>query len=250
MRGTVAADTIIDPGALIASTDLADPGLPSISRPETLARQAYRALRRAIRQGILVKGRVYSEGQIARMLQISRTPVREALIELTRQGVTAKLAQQGFRLRDVGPRERTEVYHLRRAIETYIVRRLATEATDEQIAALRHVMSEQESLKDARPFDAVAFTEAGEAFHLAMPSLIGLERSAEILETLRGVLWVSGVAITEQRGRPEEALAEHREIVRAVAAREPDAAERAVLTHLERTVEVALQGGADRSKEE
>lgn len=226
------------------------PQLPTISRPETLSRQAYRVLRRAIRDGGLVTGRVYSEAEIARMLRISRTPVREALIELTRQGVTAKVRQRGFRLRTLGSRERDEVYDLRRSVETYIVRRLAMEATSEDVAALEDLVAEQENLKNVLPFDAVSFTEAGEAFHLAMPSLIRLERSAEILETIRGVLWVSGVAVTGQRGRPEQAIDEHRAIVRAIKARNPDAAERALLDHLNKTVEIAHQREGDTREEE
>jgi DNA-binding GntR family transcriptional regulator len=234
LPGEDASSELSLPGPLEGGGQLA------IKRSETLAKQTYVVLRRAVRRGVLTRGNLYSEVQIAEMLRISRTPVREALVHLVRQGIIEKIGQQGFRLREVGARERRELYDLRRAVESYVVRRLAAESSHEQVAGLKVILKRQEeTLRGSLPFDSVAFSEAGEAFHLSMPSLIGLERSAEILETLRGVLWVSGVRASERRERPAKALDEHRAILRGVERHDSDAAEHALLFHLDKTAEAA-----------
>lgn len=208
----------------------------ALGRSSTLAQEAYRTLRRAIREGALVPGEVYSEAHISRMLGVSRTPVREAVIELAHQGIVSKHPQRGFELRQVGEREVREVYDLRRAVETYVARRLASEATPDQTATLEgHITDQEHALREVREFDPVAFAEAGEAFHLAMPSVIGLHRSAETLETMRGLLWLSGIASFAHSSRPSEAIEEHRRILEAVRRHNADEAEGAVINHLEQT---------------
>lgn len=83
--------------------------MESLKRPQSLARSAHLALRKAIHDGD-IKGGALSELQLATSLEISRTPVREALIELSREGIVEVVPQRGFRLRIVSPEERREVF--------------------------------------------------------------------------------------------------------------------------------------------
>ena len=112
------------------SSDIVQPTMPTLARAETLARQAYAAIRSSIWSGVVAPGVFYSEVQLAGALKISRTPVREALIQLAREGLVEIVPQRGFRLRAISDKERQEAFELRDLVEQYVVRRLANEVTD------------------------------------------------------------------------------------------------------------------------
>ncbi len=211
------------------------PRLVSIARSETLARRAYAALRTSIRTGVLGAGTFYSEVQIAEELHISRTPVREALIELSREGIIEIVPQRGFRLRTISEAQMREVFELRGLIESYVVRRLASEASPGDVRSLRKILDRQATLVG----DSNAFLETDEEFHLAMPTLLGLERTSELLKTLRGIMWLSGSLAISRPQRVRAVLAEHREVLERIAAGDADRAVEAVRNHTAQTADAA-----------
>jgi DNA-binding GntR family transcriptional regulator len=201
--------------------------LDAPSRAGTLARGAYDALRHAISHRMLVPNTLYSEAQLAKVLDVSRTPVREALIELSREGVVEKVPQRGFRLRIPTPQQIDEAYALRGLIESYVVRRLIENGSLAVIEHLRSVV-DREAAVLARP-DAVP--EIGYEFHLAMPLALGLEHCHRALVMLRPSLWLSYV---REEGSDFEPTKEHRELVELIASRDTTAAVSSVVEHIER----------------
>jgi DNA-binding GntR family transcriptional regulator len=203
--------------------------LPSASRVETLSRQTYAIIRSSIRSGTITADGFYSEVQLAQALHISRTPVREALIELEREGLIEIIPQRGFRLRSISEAEHQEAFELRSLIEGNVVRQLAKVATDDDVTTLRDILDAQARVVD----DPAAFLDANEEFHLTMPALLGLERTRRILLTLRGITWLAAHdAISHPPQRAEEVLAEHRAIVDRIAAHDPAGAAKALRTHI------------------
>jgi len=205
--------------------------IQSVSRAETLSRQAYQSIRASIRSGAISSNGFYSEVQLAQALKISRTPVREALIELEREGLVEIVPQRGFRLRTISDEERREAFELRDLIETHVVRRLAKEATDANVAELRRIVDVQAKVIS----EPAQFIEADEEFHLAIPTLLGLERTRRILLTLRGIIWLAGLDAISIPERSVEVLAEHRAVVDAIAAHDPSAAAKAMKAHIDLT---------------
>jgi len=205
--------------------------IPSVSRAETLSRQAYAAIRSSIRSGAIAANGFYSEVQLAHALEISRTPVREALIELEREGLVEIVPQRGFRLRSISASEREEAFELRLLIETFVVRRLAAEATDDDIRTLRAIVDHQAEVVD----EPLAFIEADEDFHLTMPNLLELERTRRILLTLRGIIWLAGLDAITAPGRRAAVLDEHRLLVERIAAHDPAGAAKALGAHIKLT---------------
>ena len=108
-------------------------GLTAVERPDTLARSAYLRLQEAIRDGVVRHGPLYSENELAETLGMSRTPVREAVIALTREGLLEVSAQRGFRVRALSLDEQAEVFDLRAILETYVVRRLAEHTPEDAV---------------------------------------------------------------------------------------------------------------------
>jgi GntR family transcriptional regulator, rspAB operon transcriptional repressor len=212
------------------SSDIVQPTMPTLARAETLARQAYAAIRSSIWSGVVSPGVFYSEVQLAGALKISRTPVREALIQLAREGLVEIVPQRGFRLRAISDKERQEAFELRELVEQYVVRRLASEVTDQGVASLRSILDRQ-----AKALDKPEFIDIDEEFHLAMPEMLHLERTREILLTLRGIIWLSGLDALATPFRSSEVLEEHRAVVDALAERDPEKAQAAIRRHVERT---------------
>lgn len=214
----------------IERSDALQPTIASLPRAETLARQAYAAIRSSIWSGVIAANSFYSEVQLAGALKISRTPVREALIQLAREGLVEIVPQRGFRLRSISEKERREAFELRDLVEQYVVGRLATEATEEVVAKLRATLDRQ-----AKTLEKPAFLDIDEEFHLAMPEALNLERTRQILLTLRGIIWLSGLDALATPERSAEILEEHRAVVDAIAMRDPARAQQAIHHHISAT---------------
>ena len=114
-------------------------------------------------------GVLYSEKDLADRLGISRTPVREALIELAREGLVTIAPQRGFQLHSLSHAEQEEVYELRLAIDSFVVEKLAKSATPDDIKQLREAIAEQR----AAGGETTTALVADEQFHLLFPKLLG-----------------------------------------------------------------------------
>jgi GntR family transcriptional regulator, rspAB operon transcriptional repressor len=214
----------------IERSETIQPTIASLPRAETLARQAYAAIRSSIWSGVIAANSFYSEVQLAGALKISRTPVREALIQLAREGLVEIVPQRGFRLRSISEKERREAFELRDLVEQYVVGRLAMEITEEGVASLRAILDRQ-----AKTLDKPEFIDIDEEFHLAMPEALNLERTRQILLTLRGIIWLSGLDALATPARSAEVLEEHRAVVDAMAMHDRKKAEEAIHHHISAT---------------
>jgi DNA-binding GntR family transcriptional regulator len=188
-------------------------------------------VRKAIRDGVIEPGGFYSEQQIATALTISRTPVREALIELAREGIVEKIPQRGFRLRNLSREELDEVFQLRELLESYVASRLAAVATPEQVRALEAILDKQAAVRH----DPTAFLEFDEEFHLTMAGMLGLSRTQQLLYALRGIIWIVGAAAIERSNRVASVLDEHRAILESIAVHDVAGATLALHEHVRAT---------------
>jgi len=135
------------------------------SEPKPAADRAYAVTKELVLSGELPGGHLFSEGDIATRLDMSRTPVREAFLRLQAEGLLQLIPKRGVVVVPVPPGEAEDVLDAREAIESAAVRRLLRRpelvpaALDEMRAALRV----QQGHADAG--DLAAFAEADETFH-------------------------------------------------------------------------------------
>jgi GntR family transcriptional regulator, rspAB operon transcriptional repressor len=207
-----------------------------VTRADTLATQAYQAIRLTLLHGQLRPDHFYSENTVASMLGISRTPAREALRQLETEGLIEVLPQRGFRVRRIFPLELVEFYELRGMLESYVVRTLCDRIDEPGVRALRHILERQQLFAD----DVTQFIGLDEEFHLSMARMAGLQRTARIVASLRGVLWLMGTRIVDNPVRRADVIEEHEAIVDALARRDEQAASLAVTRHIRETAQVAL----------
>jgi DNA-binding GntR family transcriptional regulator len=213
-----------------------------MARADTLAMQAYHAIRLALLHGRLGPDTFYSENAMAQMLGISRTPAREALRQLEAEGLIEVLPQRGFRVRRISASELVEFYELRGLLESYVVRTLSQRIDARALRTLRQILERQRLAAD----DIGEFIALDEEYHLSMARMAGLERTARIIGSLRGVLWLMGARIVDQPARRGEVVGEHQDILDALGQRDPEAASAAVMHHVQATARVALaRAGVD-----
>ncbi|WP_051341870.1 GntR family transcriptional regulator [Pseudonocardia spinosispora] len=220
-------------------------GITAVERPPTLSRRAYLQIQQAIRDGAIRQEVLYSENELAETLGMSRTPVREALISLSREGLVAIESQRGFRLRRLSASERQEVFDLRSLLEGHCARRLAETATEDDVRRLNELIDGQriEGAAGRMP----EFLALDEEFHLVQAELLGLERTRATMVSLRGAMWLIGFEALALPHRHENVVAEHRAIVDAIERRDPDAAEAAAKAHIATTATAVRESENDQA---
>lgn len=162
----------IKPITPIASAETADGGAPARSA-DSVDRVYREATRRAVNWRFAPGERI-NEVALARELGVSRTPVREALNRLARDGFVRFVPNRGFLARDLSPELVRDLYELRAAIEVAAVRLACARATDAAIAKLARAWNSATENASARRLDRL--TAADEAFHCGITRLSGNEQ--------------------------------------------------------------------------
>lgn len=200
---------------------------------EPVSRRVYRNLREAIISGDLPPNTRIVEGEFARLLGVSRTPLREALSRLEIDGLVSQYPGTGYSTNDT-QQQLEDIFHLRRALEGYAARIVAETPPAGLLDAMEANISQDRALK-LRQVEKRA--ELDEAFHNlvneACPSAKVRERVSGVCDCMHGL---SQVPVRPTRDMIDAFLDDHQSLTDAIAARDGDAAEAAIHRHLTRTL--------------
>jgi DNA-binding GntR family transcriptional regulator len=187
------------------------------------------AVTSAIVERRLMPGTKLAEQKIADLFQVSRTIVRQALNQLSRDRLVTLTPARGACVATPSAEEARQVFELREMLESALVRQLCTRITDAQLARLReHLAQEREAV--ART-DVPGRTRLLADFHALLAQLFGNEVLAQLLADLLNRS--SLIALMFQSAHSAEASQrEHEQIVEALARRDARAAVRLVAQHL------------------
>jgi DNA-binding GntR family transcriptional regulator len=204
------------------------------------AERAYRAIKDSILDRTHPGGTLLTEGELAELVGVSRTPVREALLKLEADGLVRLYPKKGALVLPVSAEEIADVLETRELVEVHTALK-AVDAPGELLAELRQRVAEMRGAQEEG--DSVAFMAADRAFHRAIVAaagntvLIGLYDSLRDRQLRMGVEYVrSGPA------RMDRAIAEHETIVRALASGDTERVRRSVHRHTA-TLRATLAGG-------
>jgi GntR family transcriptional regulator, rspAB operon transcriptional repressor len=200
----------------------------SQAAPKTIGQQVYERLRDEVLTGSLHPGVWIREQDIASAWSVSRTPVREAVRRLAHDGLVESSPNRGVRVRILTPHEVRDVYELRELLEGRAARHAAERAGERDVERLRAQLAFIDTLSASEP---AAHIRADEAFHDAVAVIAGNEALLDLTRRLYGR--VARVKIvtrdTNTNARTRE---QHHAIVAAIAAGDPDGAERAMREHI------------------
>lgn len=185
------------------------------------------AVRTRIIRGELPAGERIDQDALAAEFSVSRMPVREALRQLGAEGFVTIVPHRGAIVTALSPSEVEEIYEIRAALEGVAARHASQELTDADLAALRSILAQMRNQQDIDLWVAL-----NADFHDTINRASERPRLLELIQRFREQSQPYIRLYVQRLHRSAQARREHKAIVDALAARDPDAAEAAVRAHL------------------
>jgi GntR family transcriptional regulator, rspAB operon transcriptional repressor len=177
-------------------------------------------------------GEAVSEAQIALSYGVSRTPVREAILKLSDEGLLEIFPQSGIFVSRISVAALPEAIIIRKALEETTARLAAERATSSQILVLRSILERQREADAAGDRDA--FHHADELFHATIAEVAGYPGIWTLIQQVKVHVDRYRRLTLPQQGRIARTIIEHEAILDAIEARDRAAAGIAMQSHLER----------------
>jgi DNA-binding GntR family transcriptional regulator len=190
----------------------------------------YEELKAAIVDLRLPPGDPLREATLAGQLGVSKTPIREALTRLEREGLVETTSFKGAAVTGYSRQDLIEIYELRELLEIAAVRAAAESMPEQDRSRLTRIAAESRKLKDGK--DAGGLAARLTEFDDVIFAQVRNSRIRALVENLRAHLTRIGHLTAEIPGRIEASVDEHQKIVDAVEAHQPDLAERRMSEHI------------------
>jgi GntR family transcriptional regulator, rspAB operon transcriptional repressor len=190
----------------------------------------YTALRDTIVAGQLEPGRQISENELAARLGVSRTPIREALQRLREERLVAVVPQYGTFVTHISESAVSDAQFVREALECAAIRGTALRARAQDLAALEGIIRRQDAAREAN--DSDSFYVLDDELHQLLCDLSGHDIAWSLSQRAKGHLNRIRRLSMPEPGYMMEMIGEHRAVVAAVAAHDPDEAEQTLRHHL------------------
>jgi phosphonate utilization transcriptional regulator len=199
-------------------------------RSQPLASLVQKEIERQILSGALQAGARIKEFDIARILGISRAPVRESLRILEQAGLVVSRKNYGVCVRVVSLEEAREIYQARSYIDAGVGKDLARRIDAEQLGELHQLVARMEAA--CAEGDAATYHEINVAFHERMVEMTGNRKLLDIYRRMLNELALYRRNSLAQSGAMRHSVEEHRGILAAIRSRDADAAGRLMQEHI------------------
>lgn len=207
---------------------------PTIQRSKSLYEQVYAALRASILGGELPPGERLVETQLADWLQVSRTPLREALRQLQQDGLVTADINGGLRVTTISSADAIDLYDCRLALEQAAVTGACRSATSSQIQQLELLVIQAEEVGQSRSKKPsyIELLDLDYQFHHVIAESSGNRRLVTLLDQLFDSMALLRIQTLRHNPDVLDIRLEHRQIFEAVASRDAMTAAIAIQTHL------------------
>jgi DNA-binding GntR family transcriptional regulator len=206
------------------------PDLPDIGRRENLRDRIRDALRASIISGELEPGVVYSAPALGAQFGVSATPVREAMLDLVKEGLAVPHPNKGFRVTEMSEEDLDNLARVRLLIEPPAVRDTVSVIPESDFPELRKLA--QDIVDAAERGDLVRYIEADHVFHLTLLGHTGNRFLLDVVSNLRAQTRLLGLTRLLNSGRLTRSAAEHHELLDFIEARDPVGAELLMHRHI------------------
>ena len=195
----------------------------------------FQTLRQAILRGELKPGERLMEIQLANKLGVSRTPIREAIRKLELEGLVLMIPRKGAEVAEITEKNLRDVLEVRCALEELAVQ-LACDRIDKQgIRDLQQAAKNFESVLDSADITKIA--EADVAFHDIIYMATDNKRLIQLLNNLREQMYRYRIEYLKKKEYYPRLLAEHQDIIQAIANGERERATKITSQHIDNQVE-------------
>lgn len=204
-----------------------------VLRADSLREQVTRALEAAIVAGELLPGVIYSAPGLAERFGVSATPVREAMLDLVKEGFVEPLRNRGFRIMEMSDEGLDDIAQIRLLIEVPTIPQIAsllTPATFDQLGAAAEAIE-----RAAADGDVLEYLDADRRFHVELVSAIGNARLTDLVDRLRRQARLFGLKDLAKSGRLVASAREHRMLLDTLRTQDIQAAEELMRAHIGHT---------------
>lgn len=207
-----------------------NPGSRSKGRPEALAEKVYQALKQDIFEFRLMPGDRFSEKEIAERLAVSRTPVRQALFWLEREGYVEVWFRSGWQVKPFDFAYFEALYDFRTVLEREAVRRLCAQPSlqcAETLDALKSFWIDAPRLENGK-----AVSAHDEAFHIALVAAAGNQEMARVHAELTEKIRIIRRLDFTRDDRVDATYREHAQILQAIFQQQTEEVQRILTEHI------------------
>lgn len=212
------------------------------ARGESLSASVYARLRDAILSGEYPPGARLNEDEVARRFRVSRTPLRDAFKQLDLEGLVIRTRYQGVSVKRLSPNEICELLDLREVLEGLAARLAAERMSNADQEKLQTIFAEAQELN--RTGDYAGYLDRATQFHELLVDSSGSELLSRFMRNMYDRIRLVRSRTIYLPGRAGNSLDEHRELLAALVARDPDRAEtvnRTRIRAIKRDVAAALK---------
>src|SRR5256885_5192358 len=205
--------------------------LPNFAERVSLREQVANALRAAVISGQLAPGVVYSAPALAATFGVSATPVREAMLDLAKEGLVEAVRNKGFRITELSEQDLDELTELRMLIEVPSTTRLAGRLDAAALAELRELAAAIEA--GAAAGDLIGYLEADREFHLTLLGHTGNRHLVELVGELRSRARLYGLGRLAGSGVLADSAREHATLVDLIGSGDATGTESLIRQHIQ-----------------
>ena len=197
----------------------------------------YQMMRKSIEAGELKPGDRVMENEIAEQLEVSRTPVRDALRRLESDGMLVIEPRVGLKIASLSRNSILELYLMRELLEGTAAGLCALHATELELMELEDLVRREKSLKG----DYEGLARHNRRFHEAIYHGAHNRYLQKSLNAVNDSMWLLGRSQMYNPERAEEAYEQHRELLEAILSRDNVTAEKLARAHIVAAKKVRLQ---------
>jgi DNA-binding GntR family transcriptional regulator len=201
---------------------------------------AYSELKRRLLDNEMQAGAQFLEQELAEMLGMSRTPVREAMIRLAEEGMVEVRPRHGMRVLPVSAKDMREIYEILTSLESTAAEQVARRGlSPDELAVLQVSVDEMEEALEID--DRRRWADADERFHLLLVEYCGNERLRSLVETFWDQAHRARLITLSLRPKPTASNRDHAAVVDAIARRDAEAARKLHRKHRVRSGELLVE---------
>jgi DNA-binding GntR family transcriptional regulator len=196
----------------------------------SLRDQVRRSLEAAMVAGELVPGELYSAPALGERFGVSATPVREAMLDLAKDGFVVAERNRGFRVVEMSDADLDEICEIRLLLEVPSTVQ-AAKIIEPQVLDELSVIAE-EIVSSAARGDLIDYLDSDRRFHVLLISQLGNDRLTDLVDRMRRQTRLFGLVALVESGLLVASAQEHHELVGAMRARDAGATESLIDSHI------------------
>ena len=199
----------------------------------SLRDQVRRALEAAMVSGELEPGELYSAVALGERFGVSATPVREAMLDLAKDGFVVAERNRGFRVSQMSEADLDEISKIRLLLEVPSTVEVARQISPEALDRLAEIADE--IVATATVGDLIGYLDTDRHYHVELISTLGNDRLTELVDRMRRQTRLFGLDDLVDSGRLVESAQEHHDLIEAMRARDISATRSLITSHIKHT---------------